>query len=305
MIRPQKEEIEKRYDLLPKNIKEVLLSDEWGDVVWQVCETNHLKEEQIKSVSMFLGYIILGFLHPEDFEKEVNNETGVDTRIVKAISEEITKEVLLPIALDLQTLYGFYIRGFPTQYGAPITQPQSAKQEEGQKEEPAQEALAPLASTLETERPQEKLVFNEPARQVKVEQTTPPTSPYVLHEEAPGIKSVSETIDSGELVRPYFYDPTQTTVPKTEKPVIARLEIGQEGWGPKKEIKNTKTTEPEARVVHYSGPLTPLDPFIGQQKERMVPPATEKLNNQLGQAQQIIDRKIHPDNIIDLKDLPK
>ncbi|MBI3088893.1 MAG: hypothetical protein HYY99_01405 [Candidatus Colwellbacteria bacterium] len=116
--------------------------------------------------------------------------------------------------------------------------------------------------------------------------------PFILHEEQSPPAGGERTRPKEEgLVRPTFYEPEIGSMKYEERninePTVARLEIGglEEQ---KKKPRVGKTEEPKMRVVHYSGPQTPVDPFAPQQ-EIASPPPTE----------------IHPENIVDLKDLPK
>ncbi len=127
------------------------------------------------------------------------------------------------------------------------------------------------------------------AAEGKLKPAFAPGSPFILHAEEE-IKS-APTPGAPTLTRPSFYKPSfsQYATPPTTKSEAARLELGVEETKPVEPVK-VKVGNEKARVVHYSEARTPLDPFAKI-------PATPKAE---------IDKKkeVHPDNVINLKDLP-
>ncbi len=130
------------------------------------------------------------------------------------------------------------------------------------------------------------------------------SQPFILHEEQEETKSVRPTDET--LVRPSFYEETRLRQDyggqvRTEPPMAARLEIGQASSGQmaRREPQVGKTEESPIRVVHYSGPQTPVDPF-GDQR----PDISNQSLEARGQKTEP-PKEVHPENIVDLKDLPK
>ena len=43
-----------------------------SDTVWKTAEGEHLPEEKIMTASKLVGYVLMGFIHPEDLARELN-----------------------------------------------------------------------------------------------------------------------------------------------------------------------------------------------------------------------------------------
>lgn len=303
MIKISREEFIKRYDALPENLRQAILSDESVDMLWTIGGAHHLSEDRIGKVAGVIGYIILGLVHLEDLVKEIVIEVGVDRRLAEEIAREIKLKILNPLIPQLQQLYHYGSTGSPQAGSAPLTTSGPAPS--------TGTAAAPVAP------PQPaiiKPVFapggqgaplverSRPRGETRAGQDTP----FILHEEQ---KEIEQARPIGEtLVRPSFYEAgasSKEQVVWTEKPQTARLEIGPSaglGQEERREPQVGKTETPPIRIVHYSGPQTPVDPFgpsAGSGQEDISQPP-EKPSKQPPPP-----RDIHPENIVDLKDLPK
>jgi len=262
MIKITSQEFVKRYDALPESFREEFLSDKNVSMLWTIGEAHHLSGERIQKIAGVVGYAVLDLVHLEDISKEIAIEAGVDKRLADELAREIKLKILNPIIQQLQQLHHY---GSPNSSQAAPPQPEIMR--------------SSFAPPVSSDRP---FILHE-------EQIYPPAG-----EERAGPRD--ET-----LVRPSFYegvDIRHQTSDISERPSAARLEIG--GVEPlSKEPRVGKTEEPAVRVVHYSGPQTPVDPFGSQ---------TSDISNQtLGVDNQKPEplKDIHPENIVDLKDLPK
>lgn len=261
MIKISNQEFVKRYDALPESFREEFLSDENVNMLWTIGEAHHLSGERIQKIAGVVGYAVLDLIHLEDISKEVAIEAGVDKRLADELTREIRLKILNPIIPQLQQLY-HYVSTSSSQAAPPQT-------------EIMRPSFAPLVSS---DRP---FILHE-------EQVYPPSA---IGGDGGQTRPREET-----LVRPTFYeeagDKRQET--RVEGPAAARLEIGGIGENPREEPRVGKTETEKIRVVHYSGPQTPVDPFS---------PRTSDEQQETRSAEPPKD--IHPENIVDLKDLPK
>jgi hypothetical protein len=65
----------------------------------------HIPEERIPEVARVVGYVLLGFLHPEDLNQEIKERLNVDAKITTAIADALNKRILAPIRADLDRAY--------------------------------------------------------------------------------------------------------------------------------------------------------------------------------------------------------
>ncbi|MEX2033074.1 MAG: hypothetical protein WD889_00740 [Candidatus Colwellbacteria bacterium] len=269
MIKITSQEFVKRYDALPESFREEFLSDENVNMLWTIGGAHHLSGERIQKIAGVVGYAVLDLVHLEDISKEIAIEAGVDKRLADELAREIKLKILNPIIPHLQQLYHYGSTG-----SSQATPPQP-------------EILRPA--------------FAPPSGEGQ---------PFILHEEqvyppsAVGGDGGQTRPREETLVRPSFYDPPSHEASEgrreQERPgesIAARLEIGpsiDSGQAERKEARVGRTEAPPVRVVHYSGPQTPVDPFAPQ------PPSAKA-----SEGKQEPPKEVHPENIVDLKDLPK
>ena len=317
------EEIKKRYDSLPQSLRELMFSEEKSDVLWEIGEAYHINDAKLSIISRLIGYVILGLVRPEDLQKKIESEAHIDGRIAQSLSEDIEKKILSQSLSDIQALYNqstpdapisaktnqqsgllspaFKPQGIPSQTLPPNTTPtqttpplEPPKPPEKQttptpdpKPKSLEEKLAPSTPTpRQPESPKEPLV----SPNISDEQE----APFMLHEE-----ERIEPLASGDmapLTRPHFF---KSTASDEEEPVVsARLEIGQEQTRPSAPVVG-RTKKESVRVVNYTDPEVSVDPFA------KTPGAAETPQSQTPAPKHDREKEIPPDNIVNLKDLPK
>ncbi len=117
------------------------------------------------------------------------------------------------------------------------------------------------------------------------------SSPFIIHTEEE-IKTAASQTSRRDLFRPSFYQPGGIAEAESSEPVTARIEtegLSRDSGKPGNPL-TARTATPEPRVVHYSDLKTPLDPF----GKAVAEPVKEEKK-----------QEVHPDNVINLKDLPK
>ena len=99
-----KEELQKIYEALPNDLKEVLFSEKTADDIHDVCVENGLEEKNLE-LAKYTGYVLLGLLSPNDFEKTLEEKLGLKNDLAKKVSQEITRLVFIPLKTSLEALY--------------------------------------------------------------------------------------------------------------------------------------------------------------------------------------------------------
>ncbi len=286
-----KEQIHTSYDALPESLREHINSNESVDRVRDIAKSHHLIDERANQVASVVGYLILGLIHPEDLQKAIAEEAQIDPRVAKEITDAINAKVIPPMAEELNKHHGFHIATPHRSALSQSTLPTPPIIEGGgppQKTSPETEEAQPAPPTLQQQTPPPTDI--PPAAQVMQQEA----SPFVMHEHQ-GQDQASSPQGSGYeggLVRPSFYSPDGTTQQAT--PLTARLEIG--GDSNPDEPHTVRLGKEDARVVHYSAPQTPADPFAPKNTSSSPQPQPEQPKQ---------GKEVHPDNVVDLKDLPQ
>lgn len=134
-----KEQLWKLYEALPEELKEAIFSEETANGIHETCKRNGLEEEKIPEVAKYTGYVLLGLLSPDEFEKTLKEKVMLTNDLAKKINQEITRFIFFPLRTTLEMLYKTEIK--------PVGKPRPA-------EKPSLEAM-------EKERPR-KDIYREP-----------------------------------------------------------------------------------------------------------------------------------------------
>ena len=94
-----------RWDTLPDNLRNALCDETSSDFIWKTCKDEHIPDEKIYSVARIVGYVLMGFLHPDDAAKEIQDVTGVDLRIANSIASAITPRIFTPLRASIDGIY--------------------------------------------------------------------------------------------------------------------------------------------------------------------------------------------------------
>lgn len=320
-----RQKAEQRYNSLPTHVREFLMSEETANVVWAIGGAHHLDEERIEKVAQIIGNVILGVVPHERLQKEIQSATGIDARLVGELSEELDAKILSLVMPELKDLHKQPVVHSSREQNPSDDEIQVQETQQGLEESllspafrekrfntiPVDEAAKESVPERIPEPPPTPAIPPPPPplpQQVQPQPETdlpaPPQSaeskPFVLHEETE-IESVSHE-GPPSMNRPQFFKST-TGEKYQAPPTTARLEIGDEVIETETQ-KASQTKKEEPRVVNYTGPITEIDPFVKPQ-----PKVSEEKEVQLKQEEKKQEPgsppEVSPDNIINLKDLPK
>lgn len=122
-----KEQLRNRWDTLSDALREAIASETNSQMVWKAAVGEHLSDDKAAVVSRLTGYVLLGFIHPEELAAEIKNEIGIDTRVAAAIAEPLNKKIFQPLREDLEQVYA---PASKLAEGTPGVQPKPAMMED-------------------------------------------------------------------------------------------------------------------------------------------------------------------------------
>jgi hypothetical protein len=99
------QQLSSRWDSLPSILKEAIVSETNSDFVWKTAGDEHLPEDKIRIVSKLTGYVLMGFIHPEELTDEISSAAEIDKRVAAAIADPINKKVFQPMRGELENIY--------------------------------------------------------------------------------------------------------------------------------------------------------------------------------------------------------
>lgn len=100
-----KEELWNIYKTLPEDLKDAMGSLGTADRIASVCERHQISAEQKGTVTELVGYVLMGLLHPSEFEKELRDTAGLDETIAQNVAKEISRLVFYPVRPSLEQLF--------------------------------------------------------------------------------------------------------------------------------------------------------------------------------------------------------
>ena len=105
MITPTQDQALQRWDTLPDNLREALCFDANSEFIQKTCGDEHIPEEKISKVSMVSGYVLMGFLHPEDVAQELKERIGLDTQTANSLEAALNKRIFATLRTDIDKVY--------------------------------------------------------------------------------------------------------------------------------------------------------------------------------------------------------
>src|SRR3989344_2471191 len=99
-----REQMLKRYYLLPKSVQNALFDEKTSDTIHKTCLIRDA-ETHTSMVAKLTGRVLLGYLRPELFALEIQKETGVDMQKAQLVAHDLDMEIFSAVRLELKELY--------------------------------------------------------------------------------------------------------------------------------------------------------------------------------------------------------
>jgi hypothetical protein len=105
MMTITQDQARKRYTLLPSSLQDAIFSVQIAEIVSDVAEANNLDDDRSYKLSEIVGWTLLGFVHPEDLGKELQDEASVPPQTAESVSNALNAKVFASIKADLDKAY--------------------------------------------------------------------------------------------------------------------------------------------------------------------------------------------------------
>jgi hypothetical protein len=174
MITYSKTKIDQRWDNMPKNLREVLYSPAYGETVFQIAKDYHLDERKSEIVVRLVGFVLYGFIHPEELDEKMVEEIDIDKNTAEEISDKLNKKIFDQFRKEISEIY------------SPVSE-DSMQVESIKKPSPSSKPKKPFLEEEETEVDEDNL-----------------PEPFYSPEENKGFEKKSFTKDKPSFKRPVF-----------------------------------------------------------------------------------------------------
>lgn len=105
MISIPKNIVLQRWDALPDNLKEALTSEENSSFLERLGKSENLPADKYKLFLKLSGYVMLGFIHPDDLGKELQESSHIPLQTAKNLETALKEKVFNLYAEDLKKIY--------------------------------------------------------------------------------------------------------------------------------------------------------------------------------------------------------
>lgn len=95
----------KRWDTISDTLREALVSEQNVAILNKIAETEHISEEKVLIISQVAGYVLMGFLHPEDVAQELKERMQIDGRVAQNIAQTLNTKVFTPLRSEIDKVY--------------------------------------------------------------------------------------------------------------------------------------------------------------------------------------------------------
>ena len=100
------EEIQKKFEGLPEDLRWAIMAANVDEKITQIGKDNNLTVEQMGQLSLETHMVMFGFVHPDQFEASVKGSLQLPDDKNKKIVNEINEKILKDIREKLMSLYG-------------------------------------------------------------------------------------------------------------------------------------------------------------------------------------------------------
>lgn len=97
------EQLQRLFKNLPEELQEAILSMETADNIWNISERYDI--EKVSTLAKRVGNVLVGILHPSEFQAVLEKELGLETEVAKKVTREINRFIFYPVRPFLERLY--------------------------------------------------------------------------------------------------------------------------------------------------------------------------------------------------------
>lgn len=265
------EQVFQRWDTLPEKLKESLVSQANSDFLWKTAKAEHLPEEKISIIAKLAGYILMGFIHPEDMAEELRTQLNINPQLAKNIADALNSRIFSGLREELDKIYAPPVKTEPLRLqveplAGSVVEPPRIIEEVKKPTEPAKPIAPEPAAPTPFGKPSPLPSLSRPPAPTAPKPTTPPSAKTPTPPAPPSAVSAE----------PVFIHKEAGVKPITPKPGF-RLEIPI----PKPPVVSKPPSPPEPAKIEIGSPLTPKPLSATEPVKPPVKPPTGKTEVQI------------------------
>ncbi len=99
------EKVVQRYNALSQELKSEILSYANAEDIFRIGSNNHFSPEKISLIALVTGRVLMGFLHTDDVQKELQEILMIDNRIANSIYQELDRKIFSRLKDEIREVY--------------------------------------------------------------------------------------------------------------------------------------------------------------------------------------------------------
>lgn len=138
------QQLDQALQQLPEELKATLFSVETSEKLADACERYGIYGEKGVLLSKYVGYVLMGFMLPQDFEQALVKDIKLPKKTSQEIAREINRFVFYPVKPALEQLHNMQVGegvAQKTEQKAAVRQKEEQEPEEPKGEDQYREAL--------------------------------------------------------------------------------------------------------------------------------------------------------------------
>lgn len=269
---PTKQQILKRWDTLPDEIREFSVADETTDKLDEIYARLNIPEDKGAIASKCVSRVLFGFNHLEDLSLDIEQSIHINPLHARELADAIKTGLLNPLRDELEKIYSPIESDPASTVAAPAAAPATPSPSPIPTMHPeTKEAPKPLdsisissAPTIAQIAPKPAATIPAPAPTITLRPVEQKPAPFILESKpnaAPIAQAPKFRLDPlGKGMGSSVFG-SASKIPAAPAPAPrAQLEIGREEESKKApEMMNRIVDAP--RVIHYSSLSTPVAPI--------------------------------------------
>jgi hypothetical protein len=122
MISITQEQARTRFALIPPILQDAIFSVQNAEIIASTIEKSNISDEKAEEIPVLVGWVLLGFLHPEDLIDEIVAVSGVPKEVARDVSNTLATKIFSPIRPIIDRAY----KPVPESEGATTATPSPA-----------------------------------------------------------------------------------------------------------------------------------------------------------------------------------
>lgn len=94
-----------RLSVLPKELRDAIESNITADTLMRISDLYHLSDEKSKGLVLLVGNVLMGMVYYNDFARDLEKETHLNSLICQSIAKEVDREIFAPVRKYLRQVY--------------------------------------------------------------------------------------------------------------------------------------------------------------------------------------------------------